>query len=360
MKRVTGWTTIALAVGGLAMGAESGGCGGAASDSEGSPRARSSVPAPWVRARATKGIALVEMPAQALPSPQASGAVAPPFAARIVKVSTQPGEQVERGAPIVEVVMSQVVAAAGAWSGARARLEAYGRRKAQLETLKADGLARLAELAEVETKIAEAQADRQAALATLRGAGLGPDDVERLLDGTGAIALRSPIAGVVVELHASVGETRDPAGGPIARIAGEAAPRIEARVSHRFPPSAKFEFVPPGGDALPVRLLRQAPLVDPRDGTVLSWFELTGGARPPAGQSGKLRVVTAPGVVAVAAAAVGLEGGRSFVIARPDRRVAVRVLAASGSDALVEGAIAVGDEVAAEPEAEESAGGGGR
>jgi membrane fusion protein, heavy metal efflux system len=330
------------------------------------PAAPTSVPAPWVPVRPPRDVSLLEMPAQVLVAPESSGAVTPPFTARVVRVLVRAGERVDKGAPVVEVVMPQVVSAAGAYAAARTRVEAYGRRKAQLDSLRAEGLARSAELSEVETRVAEARADQQTALATLRSAGIGVDEAARTLDGNGALALPSPVNGTVIEVQAAVGESRDGGGRPFARIAGESRPRIEARLSHRLPRDARFEFVVAAGGRHPVTLVSQAPLVDPSDGTTLSWFEPAPEVRLPGGVVGRLRITLPADTLAVvvpasaidreagreAGRAGGRAAGRTQVIVRHGdlgRRVDVEVLAASGADAVVLGDLGLSDEVAADP-----------
>jgi multidrug efflux pump subunit AcrA (membrane-fusion protein) len=279
--------------------------------------------------------------------------------ARVVRVLVRAGQHVEKGAPIVQVIMPQLVTAAGAYVAAHTRLEAYQARRDQLAKLRAEGLAKAAEIAEVETRLAEAKADQQSALATLRAGGVDPGDANSLVEGGGTATLRSPVAGTVFELDATPGELRDPGGRPFARIAGEGAPRIQARIAHALPDTARFEFVTPAIGATPVRLLSRAPVVDPRDATQPAWFEPLVPTKLPRGQTGRLRAILdeKSGAVAVPAAAVGLLSARSFVTVRAgegERRVDVEVLATSGADALVRsprGELNVGDEVAAEARA---------
>jgi cobalt-zinc-cadmium efflux system membrane fusion protein len=315
---------------------------------------RASVAAPWVKVREPRGVSLLELPAQVLISPQTVGAVTPPYSARIVRIFVQPGQRVDKGSPVVEVVMPQLSGSAGLYAAAHTRLEAYGERKKQLEVLRAEGLARIADISEAAVRIAEARADQQSALAVLRSAGVSPADVPRILDSGGAVALRSPVKGVVTEVGAVLGETRESAGKPLARIVGEAPARIEARLSHRLPDGAKFEFISQAGEGFAVVLVAQAALVDPRDGTAPSWFEPQEARTLPAGLSGKLRVLLAEdgGAVVVPARAIGVRDSKNYVLVRRgarEERTPVKVLASSGADALVQSLdLQVGDEVAAE------------
>jgi cobalt-zinc-cadmium efflux system membrane fusion protein len=327
------------------------------------PGPASSVPSPagppssaasaWVAVRAPTGVSLLEVPAEVLGSPESTGAVVAPFPARVIRIFVRPGQQITRNQPVAAVVMPQLVEAAGHYAAARTRHGAYRARRAQLDKLKAEGLAKTAELAEVETHVAEALADQQAAMATLRSGGLDPAAASGLIDGGGVSTLRSPVDGIVVEVDAAIGEMREGAGRPIARIVGEGEPRIQARTAHLLPRGARFEFIAAGGARTEVTRLSQSPAIDARDGTRLSWFEAPRGARLPGGLSGRLRVIldSADGVAAVPAGAVALDASKTYVTVRDSngsRRVEVEVLATSGADALIRGPIVVGQEVAAE------------
>ncbi|ACG75130.1 conserved hypothetical protein [Anaeromyxobacter sp. K] len=315
------------------------------------PAAATSARTPWVRVRAAEGVSLLEAPATVLPAPEGVAAVTPPFRARITRIAVRAGEKVAKGQVIAEVVMPEVVQAAGAYAAATTRLEAYQRRKDQLDGLKKDGLVKLSDLLEAETKLAEARADQQSALATLRAADLAAGDARRILDGSGQVGLRSPISGMVHEVKASIGETREAAGEPIARVAADGETRVEARLAYAPPPTAKFELILPDGTRHPVDLLGRAPVVDPRDGTTAAWFAgHNGGARLPAGLSARLAVKMGEAAAAVPARAVALDGKQAYVVrnvAGKPQRLPVQVLATSGADALVKG-VEPGVEVAAD------------
>lgn len=314
---------------------------------EGPASARS----PWVKARPPEGLSMLEAPAKVQAPPDAVGAVTVPFPGRVVKIHVRPGQSVTAGQPIADVAMVELVRAAAAYTAAGTRIAAHRRRKAQLDQLRADGLARLADIAEVEAALAEAQADQQAAVGTLRAAGAGPGDAGALVAKGGALTLGSPVAGVVTEVNAAVGEGRDVGAEPIARVAGRGPVRIEARLSHAPPEGARFEVVAPRGDAIPVKLVASSPVVEAGDGTVRTWFEPEAEADLPHGAACRLRVLLgeAAGAVAVPAKAVGLQGGKAIVVTRKaGGPVGVVVLATSGADALVTGPIAPGEEVAAE------------
>ena len=313
--------------------------------------ARASARAAWVKARSPEELSLLEAPAKVLAPPEAIGAVTAPFPGRVVKIHVRAGQSVAEGEAIADVAMVELVRAAAAYSAAGTRLAAFRKRKAQLDQLRADGLARLADLAEVEADLASAQADQQAAMGTLRAAGAGGGDVGSILASGGAISLKSPVAGVVLEVNAALGEGRDVSAEPIARIAGKGPVRIEARLAHAAPEGARFEVVPQRGAPFEVKLVATSPVVESADGTVRTWFEPVADVSLPHGAACRLRVLVdaASGAVAVPAKAVGLHGGKAVVLSRKaGAPVEVVVLASSGADALVKGPIAPGDEVAAE------------
>ncbi len=314
----------------------------------------SSARTPWVKARAADEVAMLEAPATVLATPESNAGVSPPFRARVVRVLARPGERVKRGEPLAEVVMPEVVQAAGAYASAATRVEAYGRRKTQLDGLKKEGMVRLTDLLEVDTKLAEARADRTGALAMLRAAGLDAGDAARILAGGGKVVLRSPIDGVVTQVKASIGEQRESSGEPLVRIAGEGDPRVEARLARVVPGPAAYELWLGTGEHHPLRLVGQAPQMDARDGTTLVWFAARDGTRLVQGQTGKVKIRLAESakLASVPARAVGLGPEGAHVVVRgaaggAPARVNVEVLAASGSEALVRG-VDPGEEVAAD------------
>lgn len=317
------------------------------------PTAAPSARTAWVRSRSTDGLSLLEAPAVVLPSPEGQAAVAPPFRARVARIHVRVGQRVRRGQTLADVVMPEVVQAAGSYAAATTRLEAYAKRKSQLDALRGDGLVRLTDLLEAETRLAEARAEQQGSLATLRAAQLEAGDVAVILSGSGQVALKSPIEGMVTSVHGTVGEAREPGGEPMVRVAGEGESRIEARFARAWPEAgARYELVVAGGQRVKVALVARAPAVDPRDGAIVAWFQPPPEARVPAGLAGRLEVGLPPGAgfAVVPARAVALDGSRAYVVVHRSGvsgRVPVEVLASSGADALVRG-LAADEEVAAD------------
>ena len=306
---------------------------------------------PWVAARAPEGLSLLEAPAELVPPASAKGAVSPPFSAKVLKVHVEHGQAVEEGAAIVDVLMPELARAAGAYLAAATRLSAQSKRKTQLEGLRKEGLARLSEIAEVDGNIADALANQQIALATLKIAGLGPKDASALSTSGGKITLKAPVSGIVTEIDAVIGETREPSSPPITRIERAGSARVEARFSQQPPTHAQYAFVGPFGQTISLQLVSQAPSVSGRDGTVAAWFEAREPIGLPHGTLGKVRVVPDPksGAVAIPASAVTLKNGLPVVVSRKTGSVlAVKVLSTSGADAIVEGDLRAGDEVASD------------
>jgi len=348
----TRWAAQRLGLLAAVAAAFLGGCGKRSPPVEEEPPVPSTR-TPWVVARSSQGVPLLEAPAQVLPSPEAQAGVVPPYRARVQRVLVRPGERVTKGQPLIEVVMPEVSAAAGAYAAASTRVQAYGRRKAQLEALKADGLVRLVDVVESETKLAEARADQQSAAATLRTAEVEPSEASAIVSGRKPVALRSPIGGTVIAVGVAVGDSREPTGDPVVRVAGEGDSRVEARFARPIDPEhAAFELITSGGVRHRLTFVARAPVTDPRDGTVLVWLLPEKGEPLQSGLTGRV-VVTLSGesqVAVVPARAVGLSEGKAFVVARrrgTTERVPVEVVASSGAEALVKG-IVPGEEVAAD------------
>ncbi len=305
----------------------------------------------WVRPAPAEGVALFESPARVISGPEAQAAVGAPLRARVLRVRVQPGQTVAVGDVLAEVLMPELVQAAGQLSAAGIRLETAQRRKAQLDALKAEGLARSAELGEVEARLADARADAQAARATLRAAGVSDAQGQALLEGSGSTPLRSPIAGTVTAVDARLGETRVPESGPLFEIAGSGVVRVEARLTVAPPPQARFELVAPDGRRSALTLGALSPRVDPNDGTRQAWLVPDGdGALPPPGSSVRVRVRPPAEWRSVPTRAVAMTPEGPAVVVREGAQVRVlrvKVLAASGAEVVIDG-LGAAAEVAAD------------
>jgi biotin carboxyl carrier protein len=305
-------------------------------------------PAPtWVAVRVAGDEAVLEAPARVLAGPGAAAMVTPPMRATVVRLRVRPGDSVDAGAPLVDVLMPEVLEAAGRHEGARARLEAWTERRTQLAQLRAEGLARALDVSEAAARVAEARAELQAARAVLVAAGLREGDAAGLLSGTGAVPLRAPIAGVVTAVTAALGESREPGAGPLVQLVGTGAARVEARLPRAATPG-DWRLVTPAGEAR-VKLVGAAPAADPRDGVFLAWFEPEGDAALTAGLQGRvvLRGTGSTRLHLVPATALQRRDGVPGVVTRKGH-VPLTVVRCEARDCLVDGALEETDEVQVE------------
>jgi multidrug efflux pump subunit AcrA (membrane-fusion protein) len=244
----------------------------------------------WVPARSALGLSWLEAPGRVLVSANAVALVSAPLSARVVRVRVRPGQQVELGDALVEVVMPELMRAAGMLRAADIRLAALSLRHQRLLPLLEQGLARAAEVSDLEASIALARADRESARATLRSAGESDERAAKLVEGTGSSALRAPLAGMVVAVSAQLGQVREPASGPLVEIVGEAPLQIEARFTAEPPVGASFVWIELGRVA---QLVLEA--TSPRaglDGSRQVWLHPAEGvAAPSVGALGRVRIV---------------------------------------------------------------------
>jgi multidrug efflux pump subunit AcrA (membrane-fusion protein) len=286
-----------------------------------------------------------------LAAPGSARTLGVPFRARIETVHVGPGARVRAGETIFSVAMPEVAAAAASYVSSGLRVGALQRRKAQLESLRGEGLARLQDLSEVEVKLAEAASDERIASATLSAAGLSTDQADGIAKAGGRVPLRSPIDGVVVALDTTAGESCEPSAR-LARIEAVGSGLLESRLPAALAEAGSFQFVPTSGPGRTAHLASRAPGLDPRDGTVLAWLKVEGPPLP-AGLTGKLRARLGEGSLAVLvpSGALAWSDGHAVVMRRrgeQPEQLPVRVLSSTGADALVVGALQPGDEVAAE------------
>lgn len=294
----------------------------------------------WVRARPASEASLLEAPARVLAAPEAAAAVSPPLRARVLKVRIRAGQRVARDEPLLDVMMPELVQAAGAFSAAMLKIDAYSRRKAQLDALKVDGLVRSAELAEVDATLATVRADAQAARATLRAAGVSDRQAEGLLASDGAVSLKAPIAGLVTLVDAVPGEVRESTGRPFVELAGQGKCQVEARLPGAFVEGAQFEFITTSGVHVPLKAISVSPRVEARDGARLAWFSAAENDDLLPGAPGRVRLIAEKSWRAVPTrSVVGHAEGARVVIRQGETptRVPVRVVASSGAEAVVDG-----------------------
>ncbi len=282
----------------------------------------------------------LRLPAAVEAAPARQAYVTPPLAGTlrgpVGGALPEPGDRVEAGQVVATLVPPLAGADLLAWVASRQQLatqEADTRARAERTAVVLEqarrSLARVRDLAAVsarswreleEAETAERVAAVEAAAAarlvdllTELRAGLGVSP-----DGLPAVPLRAPIAGVVVRVHAAVGEHVGPER-PILWLVDPSRVEVVARVpevdAHRLGPGRAAWAEPPGapGRLAPLtgegvgRFLHAGPVVDPRTRTVpLVWeVENPDGALRP-GQLLDVHVETRTTVDALALPAAAL------------------------------------------------------
>ena len=308
--------------------------------------APSSATVRWVAARSPSGTALLEAPAHVVVAPAGRAVITAPLRARVLAVRTQAGDAVTEGASLVDVALPEAAAAAAAYLAANDELVAHEQRAKQLEALRAEGLARVGDLATLQLEIAKLRGAREIAATTLRAAGLGLGEARAIAASGGRTSLRAPTSGVVMAVAAVLGASHAPEE-ILVELAAGTAQRVEARLPRPLPEGARVEFVPSGGEPIAAHVVSLAPARD-SDGATRVWLDLATPA--PAGALGRIRgSLPDAAAVAIPAAALAREKNGVFVWRRDGaatRKAPVHVIATSGADAIVDG-LAIGDEVAA-------------
>ncbi|HEX2688876.1 MAG TPA: efflux RND transporter periplasmic adaptor subunit [Kofleriaceae bacterium] len=128
--------------------------------------------------------------------------VASPVSARVTRVLVRPGDAVIAGQALVELLSPELVQARAELEAARARLEIARKNAERKRALAADRLVPEREVIEAESALTEADAAYKVAASVLRK--FGP------VAGEAVLAIRSPIAGVVIERSVVQGQLADP------------------------------------------------------------------------------------------------------------------------------------------------------
>jgi len=315
-------------------------------------RLATSTPTPWIKTLLPGNLTILEVPARTSAPPEATAMVTAPVRVQVRRLLVRVGDRVEQGAAVAEVLAPELVQAAALHQNATDRIATHKRRLADLRSLKAEGLARTGELFEIESSLANLQADHDHAQAVLRGAGMVEKEWPALL-ATGIWTLRAPVAGIIREMTAEIGGVIEPGQAPLARIAGEQIVRIEVHLHQPMPVGVRLGFVPSTGGVYALAEVPTATAIDPGDGSVMAWYELTDAPPLPPGLRGRVRATSMPeGAVQIPSRAIDERQGKPQVVLRQGDSAtwkAVEVLAVSGATAVVRG-LAVGDEVAAEAE----------
>jgi hypothetical protein len=256
----------------------------------------------------------------------------------------KPGDNVAENAAIVEVIMPEVDVAVASLAAARNALFILQQRRDRLTALAKDGLIRASEMSKLDLDIAEQTSARLRAQAILSASGATRG---------GLITLHTPIAGVVTEVHATLGELRRPEDGPIARIRSPRGQRIEATFATRPAADATYRFHTGVGN-LPLTLVNA--ISAPNGFGVVAWFEPPPDIDILVAAEGRVRVLppTTDDAWFVPAMTVGNRDGKSFVVTRSvnasvPKLVEVTVVRTMSADAIIVGAFASDDLVAADP-----------
>jgi biotin carboxyl carrier protein len=261
---------------------------------------------------------------------QARASVALPFTASVTELRADKGQHVREGAVLATVVIPDAARAAAQLDGERLRQEAYRERLQHLERLRAEGLVRAGEVAELKARLRESEAtalEAQALLATIEATGL-----RRRGRGYEVVA---PLTGVVVELRAARGGVHGPSDGPLLVVAGGLATRVEARFAFAPPDGVGYRMIAPDGSVTGVRLSAKSPQLSAADATQVCWFELEQPTELAPGTLVRVQVVPAPDlwIVPRSALTTGLRLATGAT-------VAARVLATLGDQALVRASLA--------------------
>ena len=128
--------------------------------------------------------------------------VASPVAARITRVLAKPGDPVKSGQVLAELRSPELAQARAEADAAKAHLDVAQANADRKRKLAADRLIPDREKIEAEAQLTEAEAAYKVATSTLRKFGGA--------EGETALALKSPVAGVVIDRHAVMGQLADP------------------------------------------------------------------------------------------------------------------------------------------------------
>lgn len=232
----------------------------------------------------------VAIPAEVQFEPSSTAHVAPLVPGRITKVAVALGDRVSLGQLLGMVASSDVSAARSSLDQARARLAAAESTLSRQQKLASEGIGAERSLIEAEAQVGELRAEVEGLQRQLSVFGSGSG---------GQLALTAPIEGVVVAVHATLGETATPdqpafiITDPTKVWVRGNVPELElSRVQagaativriHAFPDAAMpgtITYIAPAVDertrSLPVRVTLQTPDARLRSGLFGS-IELLGG-----------------------------------------------------------------------------------
>lgn len=143
----------------------------------------------------------VAIPAEVQFEPSSTAHVGPLVPGRITRVQVALGDRVKRGQLLGVVASSDVSSARARLDQARARLSAAESTLRRQQQLSSEGIGAQRQLIDAEAQVSELRAEVDGARRQLSVFGSGS---------AGELALTSPIDGVVVMVHGTIGETASP------------------------------------------------------------------------------------------------------------------------------------------------------
>ena len=296
----------------------------------------------WLPVRPASSAAPTEAPAKVLLSPEGAAVVVAGLPARILKIWVRAGDQVQAGAPLLDVYIPEAMSALAAKAAAATSIAVLERRRAQLASLESEGLVKASEVAALAIELAKYQGEALRADATLQSV---------QVSSAGPTRIQAPIAGIVTEVTAVKGELRSPSDGPLVRLRANVGGRVEVKSPTPLDERGLFSFRASGSTSeVPLRLVSSVP--NTSGAGSIAWLEGPDNQLK-AGAMGVLltRRANDNGFVVPTSAIASDEEGTRILVRRRDgdpRVVPVKVLHVVSTDAIVEGALSTDDLVASD------------
>lgn len=320
---------------------------------EAPPSGPNSADSAWSTVTAAADATLLEAPARVILPPDAVAEIAATYRFHVDRVAVRPGDIVAPGDVLVEGTAPDLLDATATMRASGRRIEILGERRERLVELRREGLVEQSRVFDLDVAIAEVEAQRMQAAATLRAAGYGTGEAAKLSK-SGKVSIVSPIAGIVRAVDAVVGQVREPSAEPMVSIVGDGDPRIEARLPGPVPPGVRFELVVRNDQIVDLGDAPPTTVVVPEDGTTLAWWDPPGEDLhlSPGLQGRVLGRAVDPDLRQIPASALRITEGRAAVLRAAEggetEVVPVEVVAKSGTSAIVRGPLQIGDRVAAD------------